>query len=704
MRSMMLLALAGLSLPTLARAADADAPADIVVTSARQPYRGDFTAQETPAAITIIDGTWIANTNALRLTDALDLNASVSRQNNFGGLWDAFAIRGFAGDENLPSGYLVNGYNNGRGFGGVRDVAGIERIEVLKGPQSALFGRGEPGGVINIVTRKADFDTRGTVGLQAGSWERLRADADVNLAHAETAAVRMIGFVEDSGSFRGTRSNRWGLMPSALVKLGERTALTYELELTRAEAQFDRGIVAINGDLGVMRRRTFLGEPGDGPLEASVTGHQLQLAHEMLDDWSLLVGGQIRDTRLTGFSTEAELAAGRQRLGRDGRSLSRQRRFRDYEAEHRVLRAEVQGQFATGGIGHRILFGADYDWFRNSQLFLRFRPPVIGPATTPQQSNDIDILAPVYGRFPLPTPGPQTDRLDNQEAFGLYLQDQLDLGGGVQLRLGGRYDAFSVGTLNRATGAGSSRDYGRFSPQLGLVWAASDAVSLYAAYGEGFRANLGADVAGRLFDPETSRSAEIGVKLELLDGQLAGTVALFNLDKENVLAADPANPGFSVPIGRARSRGLEVDLNGRLPGDIDLLLSYAFVDATARSAVRDVNFGLQVNPGDRLINIPRHQFNVQAARRFALSDTLGLTAGGGVQHTGDRLGETGTQFLLPAYTLARLFARLDIGERVEFFAEVTNLFDTRHFTNSFAQLWVQPGQPRAATVAARFNF
>jgi len=703
-RSMILLALAGISLPSRAHAADAAAPADIIVTSSRQPYRGDFTAQETPAAITIIDRTWLANTNVLRLTDALDLNASVARQNNFGGLWDAFAVRGFAGDENLPSGYLVNGYNNGRGFGGVRDVAGIERIEVLKGPQAALFGRGEPGGVINIVTKKADFDTRGTVGMQAGSWDRQRADADVNLAYAERAAVRMIGFYEDADSFRGTRSERWGLMPSVLVKLGERTALTYELELTRAEAQFDRGVVAINGELGGMNRRTFLGEPGDGPLDASVTGHQLQLAHEMLEDWSLLVGGQIRETSLTGFSTEAELAAGRQRLGRDGRSLSRQRRFREYDAEHRVLRAEVQGQFATGSIGHRILFGADYDWFRNSQLFLRFRPPVIGPATTPQQSNDIDIFNPVYGRFPLPTPGPQTNRLDTQEAFGLYVQDQLDLGSGVQLRLGGRYDDFSLRTLNRANGIGSSRNYRRFSPQLGIIWATSDAIALYAAYGEGFRANLGTDVTGRLFEPETSRSAEIGVKLNLLDGQLAGTVALFNLEKENVLAADPANPGFSVPIGRARSRGLEVDLNGRLPGDIDLLMSYAFVDATARSAVRDVNFGLQVNPGDRLINIPRHQFNVQAAKTFALTETLDLTAGGGVQHSGDRLGETGTQFLLPAYTLTRLFTRLDIGERIELYAEVTNLFDATYYTNSFAQLWVQPGQPRAATVSARFKF
>jgi iron complex outermembrane receptor protein len=171
-----------------------------------------------------------------------------------------------------------------------------------------------------------------------------------------------------------------------------------------------------------------------------------------------------------------------------------------------------------------------------------------------------------------------------------------------------------------------------------------------------------------------------------------------------VLAADPANPGFSVPIGRARSRGLEVDLNGKLPGDVDLLLSYAFVDATARAAVLDPNFSLNIRVGDRLINIPRHQFNVQAAKGFQLTDDLKLTLGGGVQHTGGRLGETATMFFLPSYTLARLFVRADITEQIELFAEVSNLFNATYYTNSFAQLWVQPGQPRAATASVRYKF
>lgn len=687
-----------------AAAEDVEAADNIIVTGQRQAYRGDFTLRETPQAITQIGQELIDANNLTRLSDALDLSASVARQNNFGGLWDAYAVRGFAGDENLPSGYLVNGFNGGRGFGGTRDVAGVERIEVLKGPNAALFGRGEPGGTVNIVTKRADFDTRGRINVLAGSFDRRRADADVNIAIGDVAAVRLIGFYEKSDSFRRTvNSERVGFLPSFVFRLGENTTISYDLELTRQEADFDRGTVAIGGVLRRVSRRDFFGEPGDGPTEADATGHQVQFDHRFNEDWSLLVGAQYRETRLEGFSSDAELAAARQRLLRDGRSLSRQRRYRLYEGEHFVLRGELAGQFETGGLTHRVLMGVDYDEFDNSQLFLRFRPPAIGATTTAQASNDIDVFNPVYGRFPLPVPGPQTNRLDQQRAVGAYVQDQISITEKLQIRLGGRFDDITVESLNRANSVAASRSYNRFSPQAGIVYAASPAVSFYAAYGEGFRANLGATAAGTLFDPETSKSAEIGAKFGLFDDALQGTVSLFNLTKSNVLAADPANPGFSLPIGKARSRGLEVDLMGKLPGDIDLWFSYAYVDAEARQDVADLNFGLPIRRGDRLINIPRHTVSLQASRAFDIGETR-LTVGGGVQHVGTRLGETGTAFELPDYTLVRLFAAWKVIENVEIFADVTNLLDTVYYTNSFAQLWVQPGTPRAASVALRFSF
>lgn len=702
-----LFATATLGLAQPAWAEEDDIGEGIVVTGIRQAYQGEFYPREVPQAVSIINSETLEDNNIFRLTDALDLNASVTRQNNFGGLWDSYAVRGFAGDENLPSGYLVNGFNGGRGFGGSRDIAGVERIEVLKGPSAALFGRGEPGGTVNIITKQPEFDAfKGSVSGSYGSFKRIRSDADANIPVGENIAVRLIGFSEQSDSFRATvDSKRYGLLPSIAFKLGEGTVLSYDLEWTRSEADFDRGIVAPGGNLNVVSRRTFLGEPGDGPLKANVTGHQLQLQHALSDDWSLLLGTSYRETNLEGFSSEAELAGGRQFLGRATTSnlLSRQRRFRQFEGEHFVMRGELSGDFQISGLRHRLLIGADYDEFDNSQLFQRFRPGPVSATSTEAAQYAINILNPVYGRFPLPVTGLLTNRLDQQKAYGFYLQDQISLSDQLQVRIGLRYDDFDVRSLNRTNGISQSRSFNRVSPQFGLVLEASDAVSFYAAYGEGLRSNLGARANGKVFDPEFSKSFEAGVKFGLFDDGLNGTISLFKLRKRNVLAADVANPGFSIPIGKAGSTGIEFDLAGKLPGDVDLLFSYAYVDAEAKADVLDSNFSLQIRSGDPLINIPKHSLNAQLSKDFALGDR-NLRLGAGVQHVSKRLGETATVFFLPSYTLVRLFGNIEVTKDIQLFGDVKNLFNETYYTNSFARLWVRPGDPRTATVGVRVKF
>ena len=686
--------------------AEEAADAEITVTGIRQAYRGDFDQKEIPQAISVIDAKLLEENNILRLSDALDLNASVTRQNNFGGLWDSFAVRGFAGDENLPSGYLVNGFNGGRGFGGTRDVAGVERIEVLKGPAAALFGRGEPGGTVNIVTKHAEFGNfKGSASGLYGSFDRIRFDADANIPIGENIAIRLVGFSEKSDSFRDTvGSRRYGLLPSVAVRLGEDTTLTYDLEWTRAETDFDRGVLAIGNRLGIIPRSRFLGEPDDGPVETNVIGHQLQLQHNFSDDWSLLLGGSYRETEFGGFATFGELVGSRQRLGINGRSFSRQRRNTQYDSEHFVVRGELAGDFDLGGMRHRVLIGADYDNFENDQFVTRFRPGTAA-TQTPASGNIIDIFSPVYGAFPLPAPtAVVTNRLDRQKAFGFYVQDQISLGDAVQIRLGLRYDDFSLSILNRANSTTAQRNDDRLSPQVGVVVKASDSISFYAVYGSGFRSNVAITPALSTVSPETSKSYEVGAKFDLFEDRLSGTVAVFSLDKRNVLTADLANPGFSSTIGKAGSTGYEIDLTGKVPGDIDLLFSYAYVDAKAKADVLDPNFSLQIRSGDPLINIPKHSLNAQLSKRFVVGDNLGLTFGAGVQHVSKRLGETATDFFLPSYTLVRAFANVDVTENISVFADVKNLFDETYYTNSFARLWVAPGSPRAVTAGARVRF
>lgn len=686
-------------------APEADGESDIIVSGIRQAYRGEFTAQETPQTVNIIDSEDLADNNIVRLADALDLNASVTRQNNFGGSWDSFAVRGFAGDENLPSGYLVNGFNGGRGFGGTRDVAGVERIEILKGPSAALFGRGEPGGTVNIVTKQADFSgKKGSVSLQYGSYDRFRADADANVVFGDVLAVRLIGYTEQADSFRDTvSSKRRGFLPQVAVRLSDTTQIRYDMEWTHAEHDFDRGVLAVDGVLGTIPRTRFLGEPGDGPIVTKVLGHQLQFSHDLSDNWSLLIGGSYRETEFGGYSSFAELADSRQRLLLDDRSLSRQRRLTQYDGEHFVVRGELAGEFDVGGLRNRVLIGADYDRFENDQSLLRYRPGSVAGQTT-QSGYILDLLNPVYGQFPLPGPTTVvTDRLTVQKSFGVYVQDQIALTDSIDARFGARFDSFELSIENRLNNSVAARKDERISPQFGIVWQASDTLSLYGAYGSGFRSNNAVTPSNSTVDPEISKSYEIGAKLSFFDGALSANIAVFELQKRNVLASDPLNPGFSTAIGKARSRGVEFDITGTLPGDIGLLISYSYIDAEARAAVADPDFAAPIAIGDPLINIPNHSLNAQLSKGFALGDTK-LTIGAGYQYIGKRSGQTATDFTLPAYSLARLFARWQVSDGVEVFGTVNNLFDKTYYSNSYHPLWVQPGTPRTGTVGVRLSF
>ncbi|MFN3610377.1 MAG: TonB-dependent siderophore receptor, partial [Hyphomonas sp.] len=357
----------------------------------------------------------------------------------------------------------------------------------------------------------------------------------------------------------------------------------------------------------------------------------------------------------------------------------------------------------TGPVEHRILAGADTDRFENDQVFRRARAPTLATNPTLAQSQAINVFNPVYGQYPLPNPAPLTDRLDIQESTGLFLQDQIALTDRLEVRVGLRYDDYAQSFENRLNNTEVSQSYSQTSPQFGLVYRVSDAVSIYSVYGENFRPLSGTDFDGNPFDPNQSRSVEGGIKFLLRDGALAGTVSVFRIEQENILVSDPVNAGFSIAGGEAESQGFEVDLQGRLTDTLSLWLSYAFVDASLSNDILDPDFALPVEAGSRLLNIPEHSFSLQLAKDIELAGRP-LTVGGGLLYVDDRLGETGTAFELPDYTLLRAFVAFSLTDSVTLRAEVDNLTDETWYANSYSQLWVQPGTPRSFRVSAAIKF
>ena len=614
----------------------------------------------------------------------LDLASGIARQNTFGGLWDSFAIRGFAGDENVPTGYLVNGFNAGRGFSGRRDASNIDRIEVLKGPGSALYGRSEPGGTMNIVTKKPQFAPEGSVELAAGSHDTYRVAADFTAPITDSIAGRINGAYEDADSFRDYITwKKYVVTPSVLFRLGESTTLSYEAELLNQEAPFDRGVVAPNGKVGGVKISRFLGEPADDVVEIKATGHQVVLQHDFNADWSLLVGLGYRESSFEGFSSDAELAAARQPFYVDATNLSRQRRYRDYDATDFTVRAELSGQLSTGPLTHHLLLGTDYYDYELDSLQNRFRPTLTNPYS-------INVYNPVYGQTQ--TPLPFVDQREQQDATGFYLQDQIDLTEHWKLLAGVRYDDFSQDILNRLTSTTQSQSQTATSPRFGLVYDVSDRISFYASYAEGFRPNTGVGADGNAFEPETSESYEIGTKLGSPEDFATGTIAIYKAKKSNVLTADPINAGFSLTGGEAESKGVEVDVAGQITDDLRFNLSYAYTDAYWTTSALDPNFGLLLPEGTPLINIPEHSGNLLLVQSFDLGDAP-CSAGIGVTYVDDRLGETGVpSFRLPSYTLMKLTGSYAPTEHLKLMVDVDNLLDEEYYASSYARLVGRPGR------------
>ena len=670
----------------------------IIVTGLRQQYRGDVPLEELPQTVQTLDGSVLDELAITGLTESLSLASGIAQQNNFGGLWDSFAIRGFAGDENFPSGFLVNGFNGGRGYAGPRDASNVERIEILKGPNGAVFGRGEPGGTINIITKKADLaETFGSFSVSAGSFDTYRVEGDYNLVVSDTLAIRLNGAAQDAGSFRDTvNSDKIVATPSILFSPTSATKLSYELEYVDNNVPFDRGVVAVNGELGLIPNSRFLGEPGDGDTEVDVLGHQFQFQQQLSRDWFFLFGAGYRESSLQGFSSDPELAGGRQTLDSTGNLLARQRRYKDYDATNATLRGELSGKLYTGPLTHHILVGVDWDKFKLDLIQFRVRPPAYTPGDPVTSAyNAIDIFNPVYGNTPTPDIQIQ-DTQQTQKAYGVYFQDQIDVTERFKVRLGGRFDHFSL-----SGPSGFTRE--RFSPTVGALYELTDTLSVYGAYGEGFRPNSGVAEDGSSFAPETSQSYEAGLRFTSIDNAVNATLAVYDMKKTNILTSN--GTGFSITAGSAKSRGVEADVTAALDSGLMVIANYSYTDAAWDASILDpAGFGLQINPGDRLINIPKHQANLLVTKEFDLGTSGAVTLGAGLNYVSKRLGETGSDFYLPGYTIVRALAAYAPSEAVRLSVNVTNLLDKQYYPNSYHRWWVTPGEPRAVTGTVEFSF
>lgn len=666
----------------------------------RQPYRGEVPLDKLPQAVEIISSDILQTQGISSFQDALDNSGVVARQNQFGGLWDSFAIRGFAGSENLPGGYFVNGFSAGRGFSGRRDTANIHSIEVLKGTGAAFYGRSEPGGTLNIITKKPQFQTAGYLEASLGSYDNYHLEGDYTRAESEHLAWRVNGAYEDASSFRDTLNARQlSLNPSLLYRISDRTHLSYEMEILEQDIPFDRGVVVLDNQFDRVSPERFFGEPNDGPIEVQATGQQLVFQHDVNQQWKLLAGLGYRASSLEGYSTEAELSKTRQLLFQDGKTLSRQRRFRDFDATDLSSRVELTGSFSLGGYAHHLLIGMDAYQYELAQLQNIWRATPGAGDTTYSVAFD----APVYGQIPPPL-SPFWDRQEEEDATGIYLQDHIELNEQWQLLAGFRFDRLHKHFRDFLSVDTKHQTHSGVIPRVGINYRVTPSYSFYVSYSEGFRPNSGADFNGNAFSPELSNSYEMGLKFTGEDQRISGNIAVYRAEKSNLLTSDPINSGFSLALGKAESQGLDINLNIQLDGINEVSLSYLYVDAQTVNDMINPVWSVKVPAGSPLINIPQQQANLTWMQSLNLA---GHQANWGVNlsYVDERLGETiDPDYILPSYTLVRVFSTVELTQKLQLSLNINNLFNEQYFPSSYSALWTQPGSPRTVFLKMRYRF
>ena len=639
----------------------------------------DTAIRDIPQAISVVPASVLKDLGSTRVERALDFAGGVSKQNNFGGLTlYEYSVRGFTTSEFYKDGFSAN-----RGYPSTPDAANIERIEVLKGPAASLYGRGDPGGTVNIVTKKPQPEAFTTLQTSAGSWDRYRTALDINTPLDEQGDVlsRVNLAVEDNHSFRDhVDSQRVFVAPSISWQLNPDTSLLVESEIVRHSSTFDRGIVAPNNKWNGVSRSTFLGEPNDGNIDNHNNLLQATLEHHLNDRWKLRLASHYKEGKLWGDASESRP------LNADGHTVNRRYRERDTNWHDSITQLELRGLFDLGSWQHEMLIGTEYENFRKNERV----------TTIAGGSYAIDIYRPIYGQ---PKPGGTrsgTDFFEHVESHALNLQDQIVFNDKLRAMVGARFEHFEQHIDDHRRNAKNSQRHDALTQRAGLLYQLTPDTGLFANASTSFKPNNGLDAAGKSFDPEEGVGYEVGIKNELFDERLSSTLAFFHIDKENVLTLDPSTDS-SRAMGKARSRGFDWQVTGQVTDAVRVIGAFAYIDA-------EVTQGDAVIPtGSRILGVAKRSGSLLGVYEFQDGYLRGSDVGAAFTYVGDRSGEAGSNFELPAYQTIDLLAHYKASDNVTVGLNLNNLFDEKYYERSYSNYWVNPGEPRNFTVSLTLN-
>lgn len=640
----------------------------VTATRATTATKTDTALIDTPQAISVVTAAQFLDRGALTMQETLRYSAGVtSEAYGLDTRSDQPAVRGFYTVQYLDAMTKLFGYS----LIPRAEVYTLDRVEVLRGPSSALYGKGNTGGVTNMVSKRPLFDNQFEVGLQFGSYDRKQAQFDLTGPLGDTLAGRVVGVLRDSDMQTNEISDdRSVLAPSLTWKPGERTSVTLLTLFQKDETASSQQFLPVAATLLAPRGRrladeTFLGEPDFDKLDSKQSAGTLLVAHEFSEALKLNVNLRYVDasTQFNEIYPDVYSDPANPFIDADRRVVNRSSYSIRSRTNFLTSDNNLQFDFATGPFTHKLLGGVDYQNFRESSESGSY----FGP------DMPIDIYAPVYGTYVVPELGPTLTQ--RQQQFGFYLQDQIRYAERTNLVLGVRRD--------RASSEVNSADPAAIDPdeqvdyattfRVGLIVDVGAGVSPYVSYSESFLPTVGLDFYGRAFVPQRGSQWEGGIKWQPRAGTLI-TLAGFDITEENRQTNDPDNVLNTIQTGEVTSKGVELEATHGLTDDFNLTAAYSYVDAKVTSS----SFAPEV--GVQLSDTPKEQASLWGVKTLAFGNDLSLRLGAGVRYIGPTLSTSASGSLTtPSYTLADALISLDSANWTAGI-NATNVFDKRYYS------------------------
>lgn len=669
------------------------------VSDSRSGTRTDTLLLDTPQAVNVVSAKQIEDQASNSISEAIRYVPGVFSAQGEGNR-ETLVFRG----NSTTGDFFVDGTRDD--VQTYRDLYNIDRLEIFKGPNAMIFGRGGIGGLVNRVTKVADWDLTRSFRVEGGSNDFVRAQFDLGAPVSKVFAARITGVYQDSGSYRdGVNFNRWGFNPTVSVKLGTDTIVQAGYEHFQDDRIADRGVPArfgagINGAVvGPLRtpRSQFFGDPANSPTGTNTDAATLFIEHQFNDKVSIR-----NRTRYADYDKFYQnIFPGAVDATETTVSISAYRQFA--KRKNLINQTDFNAEFDTGSIKHTLLIGAEFARQKSENIRQEGRfPGNTATIIVPIAQSNLDAT---LSWTQVSTSG------DNQGVTSVaagYIQDQIELSPAIQLVIGGRYESVNTKVTDRRT-VGFPLNQQRnfdvtdtlFSPRAGLILKPAENASIYVGYSRTYLPRggdqfTGLSITNQNLAPEKYQNYEVGAKWDILP-MFNVQAAVFQLNRDNVLALrDPNNAASpTVPIGRQRTRGVELSAAGSVTKEVSLVAAYTYSDGKFLDNVSGT-----VRAGNQLPNMPKHSASLWT--RFNPSPQLGAAVG--VIYAGKRYAATDNFVTLPGYTRVDAALYYNISEQVGVQLNVENVLNTRYYLYAHSNNNITPGSPTAFKISLNGKF